>query len=212
MSGGEPRWTSGKRPCVDVSKAAIGRARDAGVLPMTVRARLLSRRTFVRQIGGVGPLLFVLGCSCSCGGCLEEYIPRREVVTPVLNMNVDLSSPEVQSETFSVDSPGRYSVNARLELRHGPQGNVASDTRFGLAGTVTISPVQETGETWIRDFELELTPAEIGGQLFTIEIEEPNVGTQHRFTISTEVSPAFREHYSAMRVFVRRELKHPILD
>ena len=143
---------------------------------------------------------------------MDEYIPRKEVITPVLQMNVDLGSSERQSEVFSVESPGRYSVNARLELRHGPQGTVVDDAKLRLAGSASISPVRGAGETWSRDFEMDLTAAEIGAQLFNIQMDDPNVGTEQRFTISLRISPEFREHYSAMRVFIRRELKHPILD
>jgi hypothetical protein len=165
--------------------------------------------TLIQRLVAVGFPLLAL--ACSCGGWLDEYIPRKEVVTPVLQMNVDLGSSEAQSGVFSVESPGRYSVNARLELRHGPRGTVVDAAKFRLAGTASISPIRGTGETWNQNFEMDLTAAEIGAQLFEIEMDDPNVGTEQRFRISLRVSPEFREHYSAMRVFIRRELKHPIM-
>ena len=167
------------------------------------------RRRLV-ALGGVVVVIAVVAIAC-CSGIVNEIIPRRAVVTPVLVMEIDLGSKEPQSRSFSFEYAGRYSVNAEFELRHGPQGARAEHEEFRLAGAAEI--LDAGGESRLeRSFERSLLDEEVRAKLFEFDTDEVGREGEKLFRLAVKVDPEFREHYSEMTVFIRKEMKYPIVD
>jgi hypothetical protein len=169
---------------------------------MGFRSYCGSRRGFVALFAWFCPL------ALSCG-LLDEVIPRKETATPVVNLALDLENPVAVSPAFEFLYPGEFSVNLRLDLRHGPGSGLATDIPF--SGTFEIAG--EASATRIeRDFEGSLRQNEIGIQLGRFDTEDFDSGN-HFFAIRFDrLTPEFRATYENMRVFVRKELKYPVLD
>lgn len=162
----------------------------------------------------VGTIVLCLGAvaTVQCRELVNEVFPRRALVTPVLVMDVDLGTSEPQSEWFSLKYSGRYSVNASLKLRHGPQGMPADAKTFVLTGEAEI--LDQDGESVLvgRAFERALLEYEVGAKLFDFDADEVGLKGKKLFRIALRVEPAFQQHYSSMTVYIRKEMKYPIVD
>lgn len=161
-----------------------------------------------------GVLVLFIGASAivQCGRLANEIFPRRTLVTPVLVMDVDLSETESQDQPFSLKYSGRHSVRAQLRLRDGPAGMSAEPRKFVLAGRVEILDEEEGGSPLVREFRRALVEYEVGTELFAFDAAEVGLNRLRMFRITVQVAPDFRGHYSEMKVFIKKELKYPILD
>jgi hypothetical protein len=126
-------------------------------------------------------------------------------------MAVDIGREEPQSASFSFEYPGRYSVNAELELRHGPQGPRIDHKEFRLAGTAEILDASG-GSRLKRPFDHALLDEEVRVKLFEFDTDEVGLEGEKQFRLLVNVDPDFRSHYSRMTLFVRKEMKYPIVD
>jgi hypothetical protein len=162
----------------------------------------------------VGAAVLFLGAitSVQYKELVNEVFPRRAVVTPALVMDVNLGTDESQEQPFAFSYSGRYSVNAQLKLRHGPQGMPAEARKFVLAGSAEIFNEEERRVALKKDFERTLLEYEVGADLFEFDTDEVGLEGRKTFRIAVRVRPEFREHYSDMKVFVKKEMKYPILD
>jgi hypothetical protein len=162
----------------------------------------------------VGAAVLFLGviASVQCKELVNEVFPRRALVTPVLVMDVNLGTEESQEQPFYFSYSGRYSVNAQLKLRHGPQGMPAETRKFVLAGSAEILNDEERSVALKRDFERSVLEYEVGTELFEFNTDEVGLEGPKTFRVAVRIAPEFREHYSNMKVFIKKEMKYPILD
>ena len=76
-------------------------------------------------------LVSAAGCSHGC----NEIIPTKELVTPVVTMQIDPSGTTEFRTGFTPKYPGRYSINLSLTQRNPPND---SEEHFSLVGTFRI--------------------------------------------------------------------------
>ena len=180
---------------------------------MNVNTDQTGRRWTRRRLISVYLLLavvFVLSVCCS--RIMNEVIPRRAVVTPILSMDVDLLNPSPQSKAFSLKYYGRHSVNVDLELRRGPQGLKPHYEHFLLAGDAEI--LDASGQRLFgKTFERTFIEYEDGAVVFDFDASDVVVGEEMTFIITLNLAPEFTEHYSdEMSLYIKKELKYSILD
>lgn len=154
----------------------------------------------------LGAIVWV-GC---CTGIFDEIIPRRQVVTPVLVMPIDLRRTESHSSAFELGR-GRYSVNVQMKLRHGPQSSHATDRGLSFRGTAAIVD-SETHIKLRHDFDVALDAYEVQAKLFEFEANDVGRHGEKTFRISVDAEPDFLENYSEVTLFIKRELRYRILD
>ena len=148
----------------------------------------------------VGALL-VVACS----------VPTHELVTPVLVMDVDITTTAPQSQPFDIRDSGWYSVNVELNLLHGPQGPKEEHEKFVLTGAVVI---QDVGSDRVLEKRMErvLMEYEVGARLFDFGADEVGGKGEKMFTVTLNLTPEFARQYSGISFFIRKQLKYPMVD
>ena len=88
----------------------------------------------------------------------------------------------------------------------------AEAREFVLAGGAEIFDQADSDIALKREFERVLLEYEVGTKLFEFDSDEVGLKGEKSLRIAVRVAPEFREHYSDMKVFIKKEMKYPIVD
>jgi len=156
--------------------------------------------------GGVAVALLVTAVLGS--GLIGEVFPTQATKAPALVMSVPLSSRDSQTGSFLVDG-GRYKVEFRLDLKHGPRGYQTE--HYDLKGLLQIED-QFRIVRLSRSIDKVLLGHEIGGELFEFDAREVGGEGPKALSLRLSLEPKFLEHYSNMTLLIRRQPRWPIVD
>ncbi len=142
--------------------------------------------------------------------CLNEFFPTKAVVAPLFVIDIDPMLEAPQDVSIELPCAGRYSLNMRWKLVHGP-GN-GSDEILEIAGRVEL--LGGRGQVLLTEkFSHEIQGSIVGIELAMIAVPRDLRSSTKAIRIRFEgPDRRYPESYGATRLFMRRELKYPILD
>jgi hypothetical protein len=143
---------------------------------------------------------------------LSGCSPRQELglthIPPVLSSGLNLESIEPQRRDFTFDASGSYELRYILSLRNGPG---SSPDSHELSGIVAIYD-SDRQLRFEESFREHLGPNQVGGTLLTFHSGSVAGPNPHALSITLQPSPGLVEHYTDLRVMLKRQPAFPVLD
>ena len=147
---------------------------------------------------------------------LNERIPRKELVTPVVSFKVDLLENSQQTENIKFKYPGQYSVNLIMygtKANQPPRADSLATRDFSLQGLVEIE--NSRGVFYRSPFDIIFGSNKTGAYLMSFELDRQHVDEESvfriRFDSTNQELPKYFE-VNKTQLYVRKELKKSIFD
>ena len=158
-------------------------------------------------------LFLALPTSTVAMNWFDEYIPRKELLEPVIIFDVNLLDQSPQAKVFEFKYPGRYRVD--LSIRHTkanmPPRTDLSDRVFSLRGSLDIRNSQ--GVIFNSSFNKEVKSNNTGVKLMVFELDDKYLSGEKVFSVSFyEIGQDISQYFESVQIYVRKELKHSIFD
>ena len=147
----------------------------------------------------------------------NETVPRKELMMPVIDLNVSLLERSSQSNTFKFKYSGFYSVNLVLfgtKQNEPPRAGdflVARD--FSLKGTIEIG--NSDGVFITSPFKAIVASNQTGAYLIEFDVDKKDLDQEYIFSIRFDVTDQDMPLYFNLdktRLYVRKHLKNSIFD
>lgn len=149
-------------------------------------------------------------------GWFNEHIPRKELVTPIIDFEVSLLEKSPQARAFKFIYAGEYSAKLIMygtKANQPPRAKSLAVRDFSLRGIVEIR--NSNGVFFSSPFKTIVGSTQTGAYLMSFEVDKKYVDEESVFSVSFDLDDQDILLYFDLdktRLYVRKELKHSFFD